>query len=227
MRAGRLVDMLLLLQRRGRLTAGQLAAELEVSPRTVLRDVDALGQAGVPIFTVQGVHGGIELVDGFRTDLTGMTADDAAVLLLAGQPAVADRLGSGAAAATARRKLLASLVPERRAGAERLDEWFVHDPDPWDGYLVPYGELRRLASAIQRQVAVTIAFADRAQETVRPLGLALKAGEWHLVVYGTPACEVRGLRGLRGLRITGRSFDRSVGFDLHAAWRTHVEVGRG
>ncbi|MBK5332446.1 MAG: HTH domain-containing protein, partial [Ilumatobacteraceae bacterium] len=88
MRAARVLDMLLVLQRRGRLTAMQLADALEVSERTVLRDVEALGEAGVPIFTVQGAGGGIELMDGFQTHLTGLTTDEASSLFLVGQPHV-------------------------------------------------------------------------------------------------------------------------------------------
>lgn len=113
--------MLLTLQRRGRLTAAELAEELEVSTRTILRDVDALSSAGVPIFTVQGVGGGIEVVDDFRTRLTAITADEASALLLAGQPIVAEHLGRGSAAAAARRKLLDALPAGLRSkrGANR------------------------------------------------------------------------------------------------------------
>ena len=211
--------MLLSLQRRGRLTATQLAAELEVSPRTILRDVEALSSAGVPIFTVQGVGGGIELVDRFRTQLTAFTADEAAALFLAGQPLVADQLGLGPAAAAARRKLLDALPDGLRQTAEATASWFVHDAFGRGGSTPPYGELRRLARAIGQRTAVEIAFADDTLRSMRPLGVVLEAGAWHLAVLGATGCEFVDLAELRGLRITRRTFERPPGFDLAAAWR--------
>ena len=93
MRAARVLDMLLILQRRGRSTAAELAERLEVSERTILRDVEALGEAGVPILSIRGVGGGIELLDGFETRLTGLTEKEASAVFLAGTPEVAKRLG--------------------------------------------------------------------------------------------------------------------------------------
>jgi predicted DNA-binding transcriptional regulator YafY len=219
MRAGRLVDMLLTLQRRGRLTAAELAAELEVSPRTVLRDVDALSSAGVPIYTVQGVGGGIELVDRFRTQLTAFTTDEATALFLTGQPDVARQLGLGAAAAATRRKLLDALPDGLRANAEGVDLWFLHDPLGPSGATLPYGELRRLAKAIEQTVEVEISFADETPQSMRPLGVVLAAGSWHLAVLGVSRCEFVCIDDLRGLRLTRRTFDRPVDFDLAAEWK--------
>ncbi|MGZ6987184.1 MAG: helix-turn-helix transcriptional regulator [Ilumatobacteraceae bacterium] len=219
MRAGRLVDMLLTLQRRGRLTAAELAAELEVSPRTILRDVDALSSAGVPIYAVQGVGGGIELVDRFRTQLTAFTSDEAVALLLAGQPVVAQQLGLGAAAGAARRKLLDALPETLRLDAERIDGWFVHDPLGRGTASLPYGELRRLSMAIARTVEVEISLADQPPIAVRPLGVVLDAGSWQLVALTDTGPAVVCIDALRGLRITRTEFARPAGFDLAAWWR--------
>ncbi len=219
MRAGRLVDMLLTLQRRGRLTAAELAGELEVSPRTILRDVDALSSAGVPIYTVQGVGGGIELVDRFRTQLTAFTADEATALFLAGQPVIADQLGLGAEAAAARRKLLDALPDALRPTAEAIDRWFVHDPLGSNASKLPYGELRRLAKAIAQAVEVEISFVDDTPRSMRPLGIVLAAGTWYLAVLTETGPHFVGIDDLRGLRITRRHFDRPPGFDLAATWR--------
>src|SRR4029450_9794705 len=110
MRAARVLDMLLVLQRRGGLTARELGAALEVSERTILRDVEALSEAGVPIYASRGSGGGIELMDGFETRLTGLTPQEAECLFLVGQPQVAHRLGPGGAAGRAGHKPRSALA---------------------------------------------------------------------------------------------------------------------
>ena len=214
--------MLLILQRRGRLTARQLATELEVSPRTVLRDVDALSGAGVPIFTVQGVHGGIELTSGFRTELTGVTTTEAAALLLAGQPLIAERLGLAVDAASARRKLIEALPAELGSVAEGLDRWFVHDPDDWDGDCVPVNALRRLTQAITSAVTVELTFGAGAARLAQPLGLVLKAGEWHLVERDASRVTTCSLGDVQAVRITRLRFEPPDGFDVRAFWSDHL-----
>ena len=198
MRAARVLDMLLVLQRRGRMTAPELAETLEVSERTILRDVEALSEAGVPIFTARGAGGGIELLDGFETRLTGLTPDEALCLFLVGQPQVAHRLGLGAPTRTARNKLLNAIAPALAEEADRLSTWFLHDPDPRAGNRIPHGELRRLVRSIHQGRKVEITIAREPAVTVRPLGLVLKAGSWHVIVSGRATMKSRSSRDRDG-----------------------------
>lgn len=222
MRAARVMDMLLLLQRRGRLTAGQLATALEVSERTVLRDVEALSEAGVPLVTSRGAGGGIELLDGFQTRLTGLTPQEAACLLLVGQPQVAHRLGLGAPTRSAGLKLANALPQQLAEHAESLHGWFLHDPDPWAGHRIPNGELRRIASAIHRRRRVELHLSDGAPRTVEPLGLVLKAGSWHLVAGGVPI-DVIPLDDLVATRLTAQTFEPPSGFSLADFWAGYAQ----
>jgi predicted DNA-binding transcriptional regulator YafY len=218
--------MLLVLQRRGRMTAGELSAELEVSERTILRDVEALSEAGVPIWTTRGSGGGIELQEGFETRLTGLTPDEARCLLLIGQPQVAHRLGLGAPTRSARHKLGAAIPAALAEQADSLSSWFVHDPDPWGGHPVPHGELRRIARSIVGGCRIELQFGGHPPVTVEPLGLVLKAGSWYLVSGGTDPPSVICLDDLRATRLTTQGFEVPPGFSLGAAWAAHLAAGR-
>lgn len=224
MRAARVLDMLLLLQRRGRLTARELGAALEVSERTVLRDVEALSEAGVPIYTSRGSHGGIELMDGFETRLTGLTTAEAQCLYLVGQPEVAHRLGLGAPTRGVLHKLGNALPAPLAEQADGLSAWFVHDPDPWTGHRIPHGELRRIARAIRSCRRLELYRANEPSVTVEPLGLVLKAGSWHVVVAGRGSPEVICLDELRATRLTAQRFEPPQGFALHDFWVARAAV---
>ena len=131
MRASRLFQLLMALQRDGRTTAAALAAELEVSVRTIYRDVEALGAAGVPIYGESGPGGGIQLIGGFETRLTGLTGPEATALGLAGIPSAAGDLGLGSVLVAAQSKVDAALPPELRSRTARLRERFLVDVPGW------------------------------------------------------------------------------------------------
>src|SRR5215212_8625822 len=184
MRAGRLVSLLLLLQTRGLMTAEQLARELEVSVRTVHRDVEALSEAGVPIYADRGPHGGVRLVEGYRTRLAGMTGEEAEALFLSGLPGPAAELGLGTVVAAARLKVLAALPPELRTRASRLVERFHLDATGWFQAGEPVPHLGVLSEAVweARRVEILYRRGDEAVPRVlEPLGLVLKAGVWYVV----------------------------------------------
>ncbi len=215
MRASRVISMLLALQQRGQMTAAQLAAELEVSQRTVLRDVETLSGAGIPIYATQGAGGGIRLLEGFTPARAAMTAGDASGLLLAGQPELASLLGLGVVAATARRSLLATLPPPLASSATSVERWFMHDPAGRRGLPFDPELLRLAARAVQQHLELR----RPAGPPLLPLGLVLSAGHWQLVhLDGRP--QALALVSLRGPITLGRSFTRPEDFDLQHFWRS-------
>jgi predicted DNA-binding transcriptional regulator YafY len=221
MRASRLVQLLLLLQSRGRTTAGVLATELEVSERTIHRDVDALSAAGVPIYAERGPHGGIQLVDGYRTRLTGLTADEAEALFLSGLPGPAAELGLGTVVAAARLKVLASLPTDLRARAARLVERFHLDAAAWfhDADRVPH--LAALAEAVWEGLRVRIEYQrgnGAVERELDPLGLVLKAGVWYVVGSVDGAIRTYRAARIRSVGPTGEPVDRPPEFELAAYW---------
>jgi hypothetical protein len=135
---------------------------------------------------------------------------------------VARRLGLGTPARSARNKLLAALTPTTADEADGLSAWFVDDPDPWGGSPIPDGELRRLAGCIHRRREVEVTIGDDPTVTVRPLGLALKAGAWHLVCASDRGIDVLCVDGLRATRITRHTFNPPPDFNLAGFWDAYV-----
>jgi len=221
MRASRLVTLLLLLQTRGQLTAAELARELEVSERTVYRDVDALSAAGIPIYAERGPHGGIRLVDGYRTRLTGMTGDEAEALFLSGLPGPAAELGLGTVITATRLKVLAALPAELRPRASRLVERFYLDASGWFHQGEPVPHLSTLAQAVWECVLTRVRY-DRGdvvvERVLEPLGVVLKAGTWYLVARRDG--EVRTYRVARvgAAELLAERFERPSSFDLASYW---------
>ncbi len=226
MRASRLVNLLLLLQTRGQLSAPELARELEVSTRTVYRDVEALSEAGVPIYAERGPHGGIRLVDGYRTRLTGLTPEEADALFMSGLPGPAAELGLGTVVAAARLKVLAALPPELRTRAARLTERFHLDAPAWFRTPDEVPHLEVLAGAVWDGRRLEIRYRrspDRVvTRQVEPLGLVLKAGTWYLV--GRCEGQDRTYRVSQIVEASAGSerFDRPPEFDLASFWAESI-----
>lgn len=230
-RADRLVAILLLLQAKGHVTAAQVAEELEVSERTARRDLEALGVAGLPIYSRQGRNGGWQLAGGGRTDLSGLTAAEARALFLVAGPA-ADATPQIKAAL---RKLVRALPEPFRPHAEAASEAVVVDPRGWDqGHSAgPAGPRPAppLLDAVQRAVVegeqIALGYVARNREpssrVVHPLGLAAKGWAWYLV-----ADTEAGLRTFRVDRMTsvdptGDAVVRPTGFVLAEAWKLIAE----
>ncbi|MFH8565368.1 helix-turn-helix transcriptional regulator [Streptomyces sp. NPDC017988] len=227
MRADRLLALLLLLQNRGRMTAPELAEELEVSVRTVYRDAEALAASGVPVYAERGPAGGFRLLDGYRTRLTGLTDDEADSLALAGMPGAAADLGLGAELATAQLKLTAALPTGLGERSRRIQERFHLDAAAWFRTAEPAPRLAVIAEAVWRERVLTARYRRWGGEVDRelhPLGLVLKAGNWYLVASADG--NVRTYRVSRFLAVTVAEEPcvRPAGFDLAAYWE---EASRG
>ncbi|GAA2153913.1 YafY family protein [Kitasatospora kazusensis] len=187
MKADRLLSILLLLQTRGQVPAAELAERLEVSVRTVYRDVDALSAAGVPVWAERGRHGGINLLPGYRTDVTGLTSDEARALFVLASQGAHDALGLGSAIGSALRKVMAALPAPHRPAAERTSERILVDPHRWQrpapSGAVELGELQH-AVLTDRRLALRYRHSGApapSEYLVDPYGLVSKAGVWYLV----------------------------------------------
>jgi predicted DNA-binding transcriptional regulator YafY len=203
-----------------------LAEELEVSVRTIYRDVAALQAAGVPLWTESGHGGGVRLLDGWRTQLDGLTGPEAGALFLSAVPGVAAELGLGAVVAAAQTKVLATLPPELRGRAARVRERFLLDAPGWFHAPEPVPCLARLADALWQGRPVEVEY-RRGEGTVRrrldPLGLVLKAGVWYLVAArGTTIGTYRVGRVVAVEEREGE-VHRPAGFDLAEWWRASAD----
>ncbi|MFC0531937.1 helix-turn-helix transcriptional regulator [Phytohabitans kaempferiae] len=227
MRASRLLSLLLLLQTRGRMTAQELSAELEVSVRTIYRDVESLNGAGVPVYADRGPAGGYQLLDGYRTRLTGLTVDEAETLFLSGVPGPVAELGLGAVLTAAELKLRASLPPELGARAGRIRERFHLDAPGWFRRDEQTPHLSALAGAVWDEKLVQARYlrwkAPReVTRTLAPLGVVLKAGRWYLVAAAADDLDkplTYRVGNVLGLDVLDEGFSRPAGFDLGEFWR--------
>ncbi|MDX3006475.1 WYL domain-containing protein [Kribbella solani] len=228
MRSSRLLSILLLLQTRRQLTARELADELEVSLRTIYRDVEALAAAGVPVYADQGRAGGYRLVDGYRTRLTGLTEQEAAALFLVGMPGAAAALGLTAETSAAELKLLAALAPDQRDRAGRLKNRFHLDLPAWyqDAEVSPH--LSAVADAVlhDRRIKVRYRRWEEPREVERvlePHGLVLKNGSWYVVAAAASGLRTYRVSNILELTVTDEEFERDADFDLAAFWQEHLE----
>jgi predicted DNA-binding transcriptional regulator YafY len=221
-RASRLLSIMMLLQARGRMSAETLAGELEVSVRTIYRDIDQLSAAGVPVYADIGRNGGFALLDGWRTRLTGLTASEARALFLSGLPGPASELGLGDEVAAAELKLLAALPADWQAEATRMSSRFHLDPKGWFSSGPRPEFLQAIAEAVWSETRITIKYDSWTQiseRTVEPLGLVLKGGVWYLVAQRETGLRTYRMSQILALTPTDERFQRPADFDLPRHWR--------
>jgi predicted DNA-binding transcriptional regulator YafY len=224
-KSDRLLSILLLLQTRGRVPATELARRLEVSPRTVYRDVEALSAAGVPVYAERGRHGGIELLAGFRTDVTGMTADEVRALFVAAAGCAHSALGLDAALASALRKIMAALPEPHRPAAESMSRRVLVDPDRWWRPPHPEVDIDILHTAVfaDRRLAIRYRHSESPQVheyTVDPYGLVLKAGVWYLVADRDAEARLWRADRILAARVADEPVRRRPGMELAEVWES-------
>ncbi|WP_219472197.1 helix-turn-helix transcriptional regulator [Nonomuraea rhizosphaerae] len=227
MRASRLVSLLLLLQTRGRMTAHELAERLEVSVRTIYRDVESLHTAGIPLYGDAGPNGGYQLLDGYRTRLTGLTTDEAESLFLAGLPGPAAELGLGAVVTAAQLKLMAALPVELRDRAGRIQERFHLDAPTWYRDPEPVTHLPAVAAAVWNERVLQVRYRrwkapQEVERRLEPYGLVVKAGTWYLVARCGEHVRTYRVSQILGLHPLEERFTRPDGFDLAAYWQEYL-----
>jgi len=227
MRASRLVSLLLLLQHRGRMTAEELAEALEVSVRTIYRDLEALSAAGVPVYTEPGRNGGCSLIDGYRTRLTGLTTKEAEALFAAGVPGPVGELGLGTVFGAAQLKLLAALPRELADRAAGTRQRFHLDVPAWFRAGRNEPRLAELAAAVWDDQRVTIRYRhpgseEAATRDLEPYGLVCKAGTWYLVARRDEELRTYRVSRIQDVTVSTESFTRPAEFDLADFWQNAV-----
>ncbi|KFE62083.1 helix-turn-helix transcriptional regulator [Hyalangium minutum] len=223
MRADRLIQLLMLLQTRPRWTAGELAQRLEVSERTIYRDLDALSASGVPVLATRGPTGGVSLMEGWRTQLTGLTREEVHALATVGTPRLLEDLGLSAPLRSGLVKLAAALPSLQQSVIEYARQRIHADPSSWFAEREPVPHLAVLRDAVWQNHRVRLDYRDfdgkPSKRVVDPYGLVIKAERWYLVA-GTE----RGPSVFRGARIAearllSETFVRPERFDLPTFWK--------
>jgi predicted DNA-binding transcriptional regulator YafY len=225
MRASRLLSIQMLLETRGRMSATALARALEVSVRTLYRDVDELTAAGVPVYAERGRTGGFQLLPGWKTTLTGLTPTEAEAVFLSGLAGPAADLGLGQEVQNAQLKLLAALPAQWRDPARRVSSRLHLDPIDWYREADPLPQLAAVASAVWDERQLEIAYESwtrAARQTVHPLGLVLKAGVWYLVAAREQKVRTFRVASIREARVLEAACARPKGFDLAGTWNESV-----
>ncbi|MET9274908.1 WYL domain-containing protein [Kribbella sp. NPDC003557] len=223
MRADRLLQIILLLQRHERLSARELAERLEVSTRTVMRDMEALSAAGVPVYSERGRNGGCVLLPGYRADVSELTPREAQALFAwSGRAALSEELGLRDALHSAMGKLSATLPVELQGDADALSGAIVVDRRRWFADAEDTGALPVLRQAVVTRRRVRLRYASASegvqQRTVDPWGLVEQAGRWYLVAAHRGAARMYRVSRVEQADVLDEAAERPEGLDVRAEW---------
>jgi len=223
MRADRLLSLLMLLQARGRMTAKALSEEVQVSERTIYRDMEALSMAGVPLYAEAGPEGGFALLDSYRTTLTGLTEGEVRALFMLSIPAPLAELGVSQELRSALLKLSAALPDARRHDEEQVRQRFHLDSAWWHQGEDSVPHLQTIHQAVWQDHKLQLKYRPmptvEIEQVVDPYGLVAKAGVWYLVCARNSRVRAHRVSDLLDARLTGETFERPAQFDLAAFWR--------
>lgn len=227
MRADRLLSILMLLQARGRQTARQLAGELEVSERTIYRDMVALSTAGVPVYSDSGPGGGFSLIESYRTTLTGLSRDEVRALFMLSVPHAFTDLGMTQELKGALFKLAASLPDSLREDEAFVRSRFYLDANWWEEEAAASPHLRRIQAAVWADEMMRITYNPIGTVQISleaaPYALVAKAGSWYLVYFYAGIFRVLGVSELLEVQPVGGKFERKANFDLPRFWKSCCE----
>ncbi|MFC9494339.1 helix-turn-helix transcriptional regulator [Streptomyces sp. NPDC056982] len=223
MKSDRLLSILLLLQTRGRVAAPELAERLEVSVRTIYRDIEALSASGVPVYAERGRHGGIALLPGYRTDVTGLTADESRALFILAAQGAHSALGLDSAFRSALRKVMAALPEPHRPAAELTSRRILVEASRWRGGPMPAVDLGVLQEAVLTERRLRLRYRHSGTDTPRaytvdPYGLVSKAGVWYLVADRRAEPQLFRADRVREATLTDAPVQRRQGVQLADVW---------
>ncbi|MCJ7840103.1 YafY family transcriptional regulator [Lederbergia sp. NSJ-179] len=222
MRADRLINIMILLQNRGKMTAKELANELEVSDRTILRDMDALSNAGIPIVSDRGKDGGWRLLDNFRSKLSGLNIEDIKSLFLFPSEKLLEDLGLNIQALDTRQKLLAAIPGTFRDEAQAMWERIHIDSSTWRQSKEKEHALKIVQKAVWESKKLKIFYeqadGEQKERLIEPLGLVAKGNRWYLVASRNGELRNYRVSRIHRAKVENETFRRPLNFNLVAYW---------
>lgn len=222
MRASRLISILTILQARGFATAPELADECGVTLRTIYRDIDSMSEAGIPVYSERGSAGGYRLLDGYRTQLNGLSAKEAEALFMSGLAGAATDMGLGSVMVAAQNKLLSAMPAALRDGAMQMRSRFHLDAPAWFSLTEQPHYLPQVADAVWTQRLIHIRYESWKgikERTVQPLGMVMKGGAWYLVGQVDDKPRTYRISRILDFNLLEQHFERPASFDLTHYWR--------